>query len=307
MNKSKNVLKKRKNKDDIITAVIFLTPVVVLWFWWFCIPFCKSIKYCFFDFNYALPERTHFVGLDNFIRLFQDNYFLKAIIHSTQLVIVTVPIIVSLALLLSVLLNQKIVFRGIFRTIFYLPYVMSSIAVATVFMYLFVKDSPIIIVLSRLFGLDNVTWISDTRYALKAVMLMYIWQQIGFYMVMFLAALQAIPEEVRESARIDGAGSVREFLFITLPLIKPTLYLSLTMGIISSFKVFDQISAISRGTVLGAPAGSTSTIVTYFYVNAFRYGDMGYASASVVVLFAIIFSLTIIQRALVSKGEEALY
>lgn len=118
MNKSKNVLKKRKNKDDIITAVIFLTPVVVLWFWWFFIPFCKSIKYCFFDFNYALPERTHFVGLDNFIRLFQDNYFLKAIIHSTQLVIVTVPIIVSLALLLSVLLNQKIVFRGIFRTIF---------------------------------------------------------------------------------------------------------------------------------------------------------------------------------------------
>lgn len=270
-------------------------------------PFCRSIKYCFFNFNYALPERTQFIGIENFITLFNDDYFLKAIFHSIQLVVVTVPIMVSLALLLSVLLNQKIVLRGIFRTAYYLPYVMSSIAVATVFMYLFVKDSPITVALSKLFGIDNVTWISDTRYALAAVMLMYIWQQIGFYMVMFLSALQSIPEEVRESARMDGAGPAREFLFITLPLIKPTLYLALTMGVISSFKIFDQISAISRGTVLGAPAGSTSTIVTYFYVNAFRYGDMGYASASVVVLFVIIFLLTIVQRILTSKGEEVLY
>lgn len=295
---------KRIIDSQAFVGILFLSPVLIEWIWWFFLPFLRSIQYSFYDFNYALPNDTKFVGIQNFIDLFADEYFLESIKHSLMLVIFTVPFIIVFALLISVLLNQKVFLRGLFRTMAYLPYVLSGIAVATVFMYLLVGGKLIPTLCSMLFGMENVTWISDTRYALIAIMLMYIWQQIGFYMVMFLSSLQNIPEEMREAARIDGAHAVQEFFYITLPSMKTILSLAVTMGIISSLKIFDQISAISRNTVLGAPAGSTSTIVTYFYVNAFRYGDMGYASAAAIILFLIIFVMTVIQRIIASKSEQ---
>ena len=289
--------------SEWFTALLFVGPVVVLWLWWFLIPLCKSIVYCFYDFNYAMPERTTFVGLDNFTKLFRDRYFWMAFEHSFQLVLVTVPVLMVLALALSILLNQKFAARGLCRTVYFMPYVISSVAVATVFMYLLVSDGFIPTFCARLFGMANVSWFSDTRYALAGIMLMYVWQQVGFYMILFLAGLQGIPEELREAAKIDGANCIGEFIHVTVPCLLPTIFMNLIMAVISSFKIFDQISAISRNSVLGAPANATSTIVTYFYVNAFRYGNVGYASASVVVLFAIIFALTLVQRIFETRLE----
>lgn len=291
-------------RSEAPAAIFFLTPALIIWIWWTFIPLCKSIQYCLYEFNYAVPQNTRFVGLGNFVKLFHDKTFLTAVKHSLQIAVVCIPVIICTSLVLSVLLNKKIRFRGFFRTAFYFPYILSSVAVTIVFMGLLVQGSFIPTICSKLFGIANVTWTTDTRYALMAVMLIYIFQQIGFYVVVFLAGLQDIPHEIIESARIDGANALQEFLHITLPMLKPVISMQIIMCTIISFKIFDQISAISRGTVLGAPAGATNTAVTFFYTNAFRYGDMGYASAAAMILFGVIL-LASALFALVFRSRKA--
>lgn len=298
-------MKKSVIKSNWPIAVFFLAPALLIWIWWTFLPLCKTIQYCLYDFNYALPQNTKFVGFENFVRLFSDKYFIEAIKHSLLMAVVCIPVIIVSAILLSVLLNKNIRFRGVFRTIYYFPYILSSIAVTIVFMGLLVQDNFIPRFFAKAFGMANVTWTTDTRYALFAVMMIYIFQQIGFYIVVFLAALQDISVDMIDAARIDGANAVQEFIYITLPSIRPIVSLQVTMCTIVTFKIFDQISAISRGTVLGAPAGATETVVTFFYTNAFRYGDMGYASAAAIVLFSMILISTTVLRLLLQSRKQS--
>jgi ABC-type sugar transport systems, permease components len=292
----------REQRSMCITGYLFLAPAILLWAYWFIIPALKSFWLSFYKYNYAKPLGNHFIGLDNYIRLFQDPSFYSALTHTLIMVVAIVPVQTILSLIIAVSINQKIRFRGFFRTVYYMPYVISSVAVATVFMYLFVGGKALPTLFS-FFGMDNVSWMTDLRYALPLVILMCIWQQVGFYMVIFLSGLQTVPREVYESASIDGAGGFKSFRYITLPLLKPVTLLVTIYGLISAFQVFDQIATLSGSGQLGSPAGSTSTLVTFFYLNSFKFGDVGYGSASVVVLFVIVFSLTLIQTKLTSEKE----
>ena len=300
--RQKKRYREKYRKAEVLTAICFLLPAVFMWLYWFFIPAIKSMHLSFYNYSYITPERTEFVGFDNFVRLFHDKDFLKALQHTFLMVAVVVLLIAVLAFLIAVLLDGNLRGKTFFRTVYYMPYVISSVAVSIFFMYFFVKGG----IGSRffsLFGLKDTTWFTSTKYALFLVIIIYVWQQIGFYMILYISGLQNISAELYEVAKIDGANKAQCIWYITFPLVKPTTYLVITLGMINAFQIFDQIAAISKQSPLGSPAGSTSTVVTFLYQQSFSYMDMGYGSAAAMVLLAIIFVLSLV-RMMVSRGEN---
>ena len=288
------------------TGWLFLLPAAVCWVLWFLIPFAQAFFISFFDYNFANPDAKVFVGLDNYINLFKDPKFVGldhgALWNTLGFVVVVVPILTVLSLFLACAINQEFKGRGVFRTLYYLPYVIAPIAVATVFMYFFVKDGIASRFLS-LFGLPNVTWNANVDLTMPMIGIMFVWQLVGFYMVYYLSGLQSIPRSVYEAAAIDGANAWQRFRSITWPMLKPTTFLVVTYATIQSFQLFDQIAAVNTGTALGSPAGATNTMLTYFYMNSFRYYKVGYGSAIAVLLFLLILVVSIIQKKFMGKDE----
>lgn len=293
---------KRYQKAEVMTAAAFLAPSVCLWIFWFFVPAVKSMRLSFFDYSFVNPENESFVGLRNYIRLFQDQAFLKALQHTFMLAFIVVALIAVLAFIVAVLIDGKIKGKTFFRTVYFMPYIISAVAVSIFFMYFFVKDG-IGTKLFSLLGTQNTTWFTSTRYALYLVAIIYIWQQIGFYMILYIGGLQNISSEIYEAARIDGAGRLQSVLHITVPLVKPTTYMVVTLGMINAFQIFDQIAAISKQSPLGSPAGSTSTVVTFLYQQSFSYMDMGYGSAAAMVLVVIIFVLSLLRNLISREGN----
>lgn len=285
-----------KRSDETVTAYLFVLPAIICWILWFLIPFMRSIYISFFKYSYVTPDKNRFIGFSNYIQLFQDPKFYTALKNTLLFGVIVVPTITIVSLLLALLLNKSFKGRGAFRTIYYLPYVIAPITVATVFMYLFVKDG----VMAKFFGImgiSNTTWYANIKMAMPFIGIMFVWQMVGFYMVYYLSGFQTIPNTVYESAEIDGANGFQKFWFITVPLLKPTTFLVITYATIQSFQLFDQIAAVSNASGgLGSPAGATSTLLTYFYQNSFRYYKMGYGSAIAVILFLLILLVTFIQR-----------
>ena len=295
--------KSRSKREETITAYLFLLPVILLWLVWFLIPTVQSFVISFYQYSFVQVSQNHFVGIDNFVRALTEADFYQALKHTLFIAFIAVPVQSVIALLLAMALNLNIKFKGGFRTIFYTPYVVSSIAVTTVFMYFFVMGTPITKFFSLL-GLENTTWYADFKLALPFIVLIYVWQQIGFYIVVFLAGLQTIPAELNESAKVDGANSIKRFFYITLPMLKPVVFLNLTFGMIQALQVFDQVAAVAQNQPLGSPAGATSTLVSYFYVQSFKNWDMGYGSAVAVLLFIVIFIITMVQKKLLDDSDE---
>lgn len=290
------------NRHEVTTAICFLAPAVFLWGFWFLIPAAKSMRLSFYDYSFIVPEDTRFVGWSNYIRLFGDPDFLKALQHTFILAVLVVILLAVLAFFIAVLLDGKVRGKTFFRTVYYMPYVISSVAVSIFFMYFFVKDG-IGTKLFALFGADNTTWFTSTKYALYLIVIIYVWQQIGFYMILYIGGLQNISGELYEAARIDGANRRHCLRYITVPLVKPTTYLVVTLGMINAFQIFDQIAAISKNSPLGSPAGSTSTVVTFLYSQSFSYMNMGYGSAAAMVLVVIIFVLSLVRNFISREGD----
>lgn len=295
--------KKRLQKKTVfecLTAWIFILPFVVLWIIWFAIPFFQAFNMSLYEFSFINPSGTKFVGVQNYVEILKDSYFWIAFRHTVIFVVVTVPLTVVLSVPVAALLNAKLRLRTFFRTVLYMPNVVSSIAVATVFMYLFVQNGFLTKVLSWI-GFPNVTWFTNVDLALPFIMIIYLWQVSGFYIIIYLAGMQGISTEIYDAARVDGANAVQTLWRITIPLLRPTLFFGITYSLINAFQVFDQIVAICNQGVLGSPAGATSTLVTYFYTHSFYYYDMGYGCAAAVILFVFILAATIVQQFLTNK------
>lgn len=174
----------------------------------------------------------------------------------------------------------------------YLPYIRDGLLVP---LTQYIEDGTITS-LDRINQNVNVSWFASTKYALAFLIIVYVWQQIGFYMVIFIGGLQQVPVELYEAAKVDGASAWQRLIKITVPLIRNTTYLVLTFGMISAFQIFDQIAAMSKQAPLGSPSGATSTMVTFLYQQSFTYMDMGYGSAVAVILFLIIFALSAVRE-----------
>jgi len=289
------------NSDQFV-GLVFTLPFLVLWAWWFLYPFVESVVRSFQDANFADLSSAKFIGLQNYFNILKDDQFYQAVYHSLKIVIIAVPIQTILGLLMAILVNQKIKGKGLFRTLFFIPYISSQIAITTIFMMLF-KEGTLVTKFFSVFGFDNVTWFADTRYALLFVSILFIFQQSGFSMIVYLSALQEVSKELYEAADMDGATKWAKFRYITVPILKPITFFVISVSTILGFQIYDQIAAISRYGALGSPAGATSTVVTYFYQHGIRYMDIGYGSAAVILFFFIIMFITFLQKKLLDEKE----
>ncbi|MCZ8512658.1 sugar ABC transporter permease [Paenibacillus filicis] len=286
--------------SDLTVGWLFILPFLVLWVWWFLYPFLQSFVRSFQDANFASLKDAKFIGLQNYVQILHDPEFYKAVVHSLEIVVIAVPVQTILGLLMAILVNQKIKGKGIFRTVFFIPYITSQIAIATVFMMLFKKGTFVTNFFS-IFGFGNVTWFADTHYALLFVCILFIFQQCGFTMIVYLSGLQEVPKDLYEAGQMDGASKWEQFRYITVPYLKPVTFFVVSVSTILAFQIYDQIAAISRYGALGSPAGATSTVVTYFYQNGIRYMKIGYGSAAVVLFFFIIMFITFLQKKLLDE------
>lgn len=235
-----------------------------------------------------------FAGLDNFWRLLADRAFATALWNTIVYTALSVPLTMVCALALAMLLNQKLFARNFFRTAMFFPYVASLVAVAVVWNMLFNPDMGPMNMLLYTMGVDPKDlprWAADKDWAMITVVLFGVWKSMGYYMVIYLAGLQGINQDLYEAASIDGAGAWQRFIYITLPQLGPTTFFVSVMLTIQSFKVFDQIYLLTQG----GPGTSTLVLVYHIYNEAFISWDLGYSSMVALVLFLIVLAVTVIQ------------
>lgn len=259
------------------------------------IPIFQTIYMSFFEVG-AFGRDLSFVGFDNYIRLFQDEQIRQATWNTFKYTLMYVPPTIIISLLLAVLLNQKIAGRGIYRTIYFLPMVAAPAAVTMVWRWLYNKDFGLINYLLNKIGIESIAWIEDPKIALYSIVIIGIWSQIGYCMVLFLSGLQEIPKDYYEAADIDGASWWRKLISITVPLLSPTIFFVSVTSVIGGMQVFDVIYMMVSPTM---PSYDTTVSLVYlFYNNSFLYGQKGYGSTIVVYLVIILLILTIIQMRL---------
>jgi len=230
-----------------------------------------------------------FIGLQNYIDMFQTPEFWKATWNTVWFCVLTVPVGIVLALFVAMLLNTKVKFKGGFRTIFFLPLVCAPAAIAMVWQVIFNGDSGI---LNQILG-TNIQWITNSRTAIVAVAIVSIWSSVGYDAVLMLAGLQNIPKTLYEANSIDGAGKIRQFFTITLPMISPTMFSVLIMRLMASMKVYDLIYMMSDDT--NPAMADMQSLMYLFYRSSFVAGDRGYGSAIVIWTVGLILLVTLIQ------------
>lgn len=277
----------------------FLLPSLIILAVFGFIPFVQGIFLAFT--RYPLLQSPTFVGLDNFVRLTTDPIFLASIKNTFVYMLVTVPVRLIIGLLLALALNRVFPGRTLLRAIFYFPVVTPLIIAASLWLFLFNTHFGIINAVLESIGLDPVKWLTDPRMAFPSVMIMSIWKTAGWNMVILLAGLQGIPNEVYEAAAVDGANRWNSFWRITLPLLKPTILVSVVISTINASQVFEQVYVMTGG----GPGYSTMTLVQLVYDSAFQRFEMGYASAVSTVLFVIIMIITYFNFRFL--GEEVSY
>jgi multiple sugar transport system permease protein len=230
-----------------------------------------------------------FAGIENYRHLLKDPTFSKALINTIYYVGLMVPITTVLSLGLALIMNQKLRAITWYRTAYFLPVVSSTVAVALVWSWIYSKDFGLLNYVLRSLGMDSIAWLSSTRWAMPAIIMMGVWGLLGEGVIIFLAGLQTISQSYYEAAEVDGASGWQKLRRITLPLITPSLFFFFIITMINAFQTFEQIYIMTRG----GPVNSTTTIVYYIYRNAFRNFKMGYASSQAIILFLIIMALTL--------------
>ena len=239
-----------------------------------------------------------FIGFNNYSMVFADENFRVALINTCYYVLGCVPSILVFSLFIAVMLNQKIALTTLYRAIYYLPAITSGVSIAIIWRWIFNTNFGLLnVILYNLGVKEMIPWLTSTRYAMPAVIIMSVWRSLGTNIILILAGLQSVPNTLHEAALIDGAGRRQRFLKITIPMLSPTLFMVIVLSIISSFQVFDTVLTLTRG----GPGNATLVLVYYIYRVAFENFRMGYASSIAFVLFTLILSVTIIQWIVKSK------
>jgi len=282
------------------TAYLFIAPGVIIFSIFTFAAGAFAFYLTFHRWSIIEPEKP-FVGLDNYRYLAEDERFQKSVLNTIYFTGGSVPVTMLLGLLLALLLNQPLRFRGVFRTMYFLPVVTPFLVSAILWKWLYDSDNGLInyYLLKGHIIDEPLLWLSSQNLAMPAVIIMSIWAGVGFSMVIYLAGLQAIPEELYESAKMDGAGTIARFWHITLPMIRPTTLFLLVMGIIGSLQVFTQIFIMTQG----GPVDKTTTMVYYIYLWAFKYYDMGYAATLAFALFVMLLVVTVFELRMFRKAD----
>ncbi|WP_340004367.1 sugar ABC transporter permease [Paenibacillus sp. FSL K6-0276] len=277
---------------EAIAGYLFVAPLMLGLIILTLIPVLGSLLLSFTDWNFVAGlGGIRFAGVDNFIRLFHDDAFMKSL-QNNLLFIITVPVTIIIALLLAILIDKHVFLKDLFKVIYFLPYISSVVAIAMVWQVMFHPSlGPVNQFLMSLGWNNPPKWLADIHYALPSLMMIQIWIQLGYNIIIFIAGLQSIPKDLYEAADIDGANVWRKFRNITVPCISPTTFFLLVTGVIGSFKIFDLIQVLTQG----GPANSTTVIVYELYDTAFNQLKTGYASSMALVLFLICLIITALQ------------
>jgi raffinose/stachyose/melibiose transport system permease protein len=281
---------KRHNKGQVLTIGIFLLPGAIIYTLFLIWPIFQAAYYSLFNWN-GLGPPTNYVGLDNFSRILNDAIFRQAVGHTLAIITLSLLIQLPMALILSVTIGRKLAGRTIFRIIFFLPYVFSEVLTAIIFSFVYAPDGGVAnTVLTTLIpGFQSQAWLGNPDIALLAVFAVITWKYFGLHMILYMAALQQVPPEVEEAARIDGANEPQVLRFVTFPSMGPTIRLTVFLSVVGSLNLFVLIWILTTG----GPVNATHVLATYMYrfgPLAFKYG---YGSAVAVIIFAasLIFSL----------------
>jgi len=280
-------------------AWIFLLPELSLLAIFVALPVFMSLQYGFTKYDVLSPAK--WIGIRNYVKLLGDDLFWKSLRNTLYFSGVTIPVEVAIGLILALLLNTKIFLRGFFRSAYFLPVVTPIIATAMVWNFLYNPSAGIFNYFLSSLGLPTQNWLTDPKLAMPSVMAMSIWHEVGFEMIVFLAALQGIPSHLYEAAKLDGAGKWRCFWHITIPCLKPAFLFILVMLTIYSFQIFGQIYVMTAG----GPANATITVVYNIYMKAFQHLKMGYAASMALVLFVVIFIISFMNMKFF--GQEVKY
>ncbi|GFP24924.1 multiple sugar transport system permease protein [Candidatus Hakubella thermalkaliphila] len=301
------VVGKTKRKIILnVTGYLFIAPLLIYFVVFQVVPVFMAFYYSFT--NWSIGHSAQWIGLKNYLDLFFNRvsypYFWKSLGTTLRFVGLAVTGTLFASLFVALLLNTDIKRSAFFRIAFFMPYVTSTVAVAAIWKWLY---DPLYGLLNYLLSLiipnfQNVAWLKEERYALAAFAVMVIWQGAGYYMMIFLARLKSIPDEYYEAARIDGANTWQSFWHVTWPMLRPATFYVLVTLFIVSFQVFDIIYILTKG--LGDPNKSTLTYVLQLFNHAFRYNEMGVASAMSFILFIIIIVVTAIQFKVVPQDVE---
>jgi multiple sugar transport system permease protein len=273
----------------------FIAPALLAIGVFLFFPIAAALLLSLTDFDiYAIGDRRllRFVGLGNYAGLFQDPLFWRALGNTAYFVALGVPLSISVSLAAALLLETRLTrFRTFFRTVYFLPVVTTLVGVAVVWRYLYHPRHGLLNHWLALAGLGPIDWLGEPRWAMPAIILMAVWKGFGFNMIIFVAALQSIPERLYEAARIDGAGAGRQFRHVTLPLLRPTLLFVVLLTTIGHFQLFAEPYVMTGG----GPSHATLSVVLLMYEQGFRWWNMGYAAAVAFVLFAIILAISLVQ------------
>jgi len=279
-------------------TLLFLSPWLLTLAAFYLFPVVYSLVLSLLNFNPLSPSATTWAGLANYVKAFRDPVLGKAAVNTLYFVVGTVPVTTVLALVLAILLNRSLPGQTFFRAGFFVPTLVSMVVISLVFKQLYAQDGILNQALSLL-GIQGKAWLLDERTALPGIMVMDVWSAVGYYMLLFLAGLQAIPGELYEAASIDGSSKLSQVFQITLPHLRPVALVVIVVNTIRSFQVFIEVFVMTRG----GPLNSTLTVVYDLYERAFYRFEMGYASAIAYLLFAVIFIVSLIQARFLRLGQ----
>lgn len=283
--------RQRRQWVEWLSAYAFLAPSFIILAVFTYFPVLYAFGLSFWKWRIMRGEPT-FNGLTNYQLLFTSEDFWQSIGNTIYFAVGSIPVNMAIALFIAILLNRKMKLLPIYRTAFFLPTVTSMVAVSVVWMWIYHPDVGLLNYLLNLVGLPAIRWLNDPRWAMPALIILGIWKGLGYNVIIYLAGLQNIPEQLYEAAEIDGANRWQLFANVTWPLLTPTSFLILIMAVINSFQAFTEFNVMTQG----GPLGATTTVVYYLYQQAFQQFNMGYGSALAIVLFFIILGLTLIQN-----------
>jgi len=288
-------------------AYLFVAPALAAIVAFFFVPVVASVALSFTDFDiYAVADRENLrvLGLGNYTHLVGDGLFWVAVRNTLLFVLLAAPLSIAASLGAALLLSAPVTrWKAAFRTALFLPVVTTLVAVAVVWRYAFHPRTGLLNAVLATIGIGPFDWLGDPRFAMPAIVVMTIWKNFGFNMVILVAGLQSIPESLYEAARIDGAGSAARFRHVTLPMLAPTLFFVSVMTLIGDLQLFAEPYVMTQG----GPAHATLSVVLLMYLEGFRWWNMGYAAAIAVALFAMMLALTLVARraGALAAGEEA--
>ena len=280
-----------------LAPYLFLLPAAIVLVIFFFIPFFQTIALSFMDYTNSIYH-AQFTGLDNYVKLFHSPIFYKVLFNTFIYLVVAVPVLAIVPLFLAVLLNRQIRGLTLYKILIYLPVIVSIVVAAIAFKWLYADDGILNFIVTNT-GFEKIGWLTDPNWALYSVIIVTIWKGIGYYMMIYLAALMSVPKELYEACEIDGAGFFTKHLTVTIPHIMPTIALVTTISAISAMKVFAEIYVMTKG----GPLNSSKTIVYYIYERAFENLDLGFASAMAVVLLVIVLALSLVNVLFFEKNR----